>query len=173
MKIKFNFMRFLVYVMLAILWVLISGSFSIGNFLLGMFFGFLILYPFRDMFTFTDTFGHFVRQFPKKLKYVYILFREIIKANFFMAYKILQPKLDIRPGIIAYPFTTTKSISTTILANTISLTPGTLIIDVHVKNPTLKGPGIYYIHSIYIDSPKEVRDTIRDDLEQPILEAFE
>ncbi|WNY27745.1 Na+/H+ antiporter subunit E [Methanolapillus ohkumae] len=172
-KIKMNFMRLLVYAMLGLLWVFISGSFSIGNFLLGIFFSYLILYPFRDMFTFTDSFGHFLRQLPKKLRYIYILFREIIKANFFMAYKILQPKLDIRPGIIAYPFATQKNISTTMLANTISLTPGTLIIDVHIKNPTLKGPGIYYVHSIYIDRPKDVRDTIREDLEKPVLEAFE
>ena len=128
-------MKYAIYIILGLIWVLISGSFSIGNFLIGIFFSYVILYPFKDMFTFTDTLGDIIRKLPKKIFYLYVLVREILKASFFMAYKILQPKLDIRPGIIAYPFTTTRSISTTLLANTISLTPGTLIIDVHVKNP--------------------------------------
>lgn len=166
-------MKYAIYVLLGLTWLFISGSFSIGNFLLGVFFSYVILYPFKDMFTFTDSMKDIIRKIPKKIYYLYILIREIVKANFYIAYKILQPKLDIRPGIIAYPFTTTRSISTTLLANTISLTPGTLIMDVHVKNPTLKGPGIYYIHSLYIESPKQVRDSIRADLEKPVLEAFE
>jgi multicomponent Na+:H+ antiporter subunit E len=159
--------------MLGAVWLFLSGSLSIGNYLLGVFFSMLILYPFKNMFSFTDSAGDVVRKIPKKIKYVYVLFREIIKANIFMVYKIMKPKLDIRPGIIAYPFTTSRSISTTMLANTISLTPGTLIMDVHIKNKTLKGPGIFYVHSIYVDSPKEVRDSIRKDLEEVVLEAFE
>ncbi|MDV0445769.1 Na(+)/H(+) antiporter subunit E [Methanimicrococcus sp. At1] len=166
-------MKYTIYVMLGFVWVLLSGTLSIGNYLLGVFFSMLILYPFRDMFTFTDSAKDVVRKIPKKIKYFGVLFFEIGKANLFMMYKILQPKLDIRPGIIAYPFTTTRSVSTTMLANTISLTPGTLIMDVHVKNKSLKGPGIFYVHSIYIESPKEVRDSIREDLEEVVLEAFE
>ena len=166
-------MKHTIYLLLGFIWILISGGFSIGNYLLGVFFAVLILYPFRDMFTFTDSAGDIIRKFPKKIKYLYVLFREIVKSNFYMMYKILQPKLDIRPGIIAYPFTTSRSVSTTLLANTVSLTPGTLIMDVHVKNKTLKGPGIFYVHSIYIESPKKVRDSIREDLEVVVLEAFE
>ncbi|MCL2549410.1 MAG: Na+/H+ antiporter subunit E [Methanimicrococcus sp.] len=166
-------MKYAIYILLGFIWILISGGFSIGNYLVGVFFSYLILYPFKDLFTFTDSAGDIVRKIPKKFVYLYVLIREIVKSNFYMAYKILQPKLDIRPGIIAYPFTTSRSVSTTLLANTISLTPGTLIVDVHVKNPTLKGPGIYYVHSIYIESPKAIRDSIRDDIEQPVLEAFE
>ncbi|MDR2944334.1 MAG: Na+/H+ antiporter subunit E [Methanosarcinales archaeon] len=165
--------KYAIYLMLGAVWLFLSGSLSIGNYLLGVFFSMLILYPFKNMFSFTDSAGDVVRKIPKKIKYVYVLFREIIKANIFMVYKIMKPKLDIRPGIIAYPFTTSRSISTTMLANTISLTPGTLIMDVHIKNKTLKGPGIFYVHSIYVDSPKEVRDSIRKDLEEVVLEAFE
>ncbi|WNY29270.1 Na(+)/H(+) antiporter subunit E [Methanimicrococcus stummii] len=166
-------MKYTIYLLLGFVWILLSGSFTIGSYLLGVFFSILILYPFRDMFTFTDSGGDVIRKIPAKIKYVCVLFFEIGKANVFMAYKILQPKLDIRPGIIAYPFTTSRSISTTLLANTISLTPGTLIMDVHVKNKSLKGPGIFYVHSIFIESPKEVRDSIHEDLETVVLEAFE
>jgi multicomponent Na+:H+ antiporter subunit E len=168
-----RFIKYAVYLLLGLVWVIISGSFTIGNFLIGIFFSILIFYPFKDMFTFTDTLGEMIRKFPKKIYYVYVLFKEITKASFFMMYIILRPKLDIRPGIIAYPFATTRSVSTTLLANTISLTPGTLIIDVHVKNPSLKGPGIYYVHAIYIKSPKALRDDIKEHIEKPVAEAFE
>ncbi|WNY23855.1 Na(+)/H(+) antiporter subunit E [Methanimicrococcus hongohii] len=166
-------MKYTTYLLMGFVWVFLSGNTSIGSYMLGVFFSILILYPFKDMFTFTDSTSDMLRKIPAKIKYTYVLFREIVKANFFMVYKILQPKLDIRPGIIAYPFTTSRSISTTMLANTISLTPGTLIMDVHVKNKTLKGPGIFYVHSIYVESPKEVRDSIHEDLEEVVLEAFE
>ncbi|NLI62121.1 MAG: Na+/H+ antiporter subunit E [Methanosarcinaceae archaeon] len=164
--------KFMTALVLTVVWILISGSYSLGNIILGLIISYLILHSFKDMYTFTDTPWQLIKKIPKKIKYVFILFWEIIKANFYVLYKILQPKLDIKPGIIAYPFDTTNGISTVMLANTITLTPGTFIIDVHVKDKRLKGPGIYYIHSIYVSSPKEVRDSIKQTLEKYVEEAF-
>lgn len=164
--------RILSYFGLCVLWVLISGSVTFGNIVLGLIISFLVLYPLRGMFTFTDTPSEIARKIPKKIIYMGVLFIEVIKANFYIGYKILQPKLDIRPGIIAYPFETHRSLSTVVLANTITLTPGTLIVDVHVKSRQLKGPGIYYIHVIDVTSPKEVREMIKQSLEKCVEEAF-
>ncbi len=167
-----RFTRLMATLVLTLLWIFISGSYSLANIILGFVVSFAILYGFRNLFTFTETPGEAIRKIPKKIKYIIILFWEIIKANFYVLYKILQPRLDIKPGIIAYPFDTTNGMSTVVLANTITLTPGSFIIDVHVKDKRLKGPGIYYIHSIYIDSPKETRETIKKTLEKYIEEAF-
>ena len=165
--------RCIIYLLLGFVWIFLSGNISIGSYILGVVFSILLLYPFRDLFSFTDTMSDVIRKAPKKFKYIILLLFEITKANFYMMYKILQPKLDIRPGIIAYRFTTSRSISTTLLANAISLTPGTLIVDVHVKNQTLKGPGTFYIHALYIESPNDIRNMIREKLEKIVLEAFE
>ena len=59
--------KYSIYFLLGFLWVLISGSFTIGNFLLGFLFSYFILYPFKDMFTFTDSLGDMIRKFPKKI----------------------------------------------------------------------------------------------------------
>lgn len=169
-----SFTRYVSCFVLAGVWVLFSGSATIGNFLLGLIFGALILYALRDMFTFTDSPRDFCRTLPKKVVYAFVLIKEIIKANVYIAAKILQPKMNIRPGILAYPYETTRDMSTTILANTITLTPGTLVIDIHENKKSKEdGPGVLYVHAIDMDDPKDVRDSIRTSIEKYVREAFE
>jgi len=64
------------------------------------------------------------------LMYVIVLFWEIIKANFDVAYRILHPKIPIKPGIVVIKTTLKSDIAKMILANSITLTPGTFTLDV-------------------------------------------
>ena len=64
------------------------------------------------------------------LVYVIVLFWEIIKANFDVAYRILHPKMPIKPGIVVIKTTLKSDIAKMILANSITLTPGTFTLDV-------------------------------------------
>jgi len=62
--------------------------------------------------------------------YLIVLFWEIIKANFDVAYRILHPKMPIKPGIVVIKTTLKSDIAKMILANSITLTPGTFTLDV-------------------------------------------
>jgi len=64
------------------------------------------------------------------LVYIIVLFWEIIKANFDVAYRILHPKMPIKPGIVVIKTTLKSDIAKMILANSITLTPGTFTLDV-------------------------------------------
>ena len=64
------------------------------------------------------------------LVYLIVLFWEIIKANFDVAYRILHPKMPIKPGIVVIKTTLKSDIAKMILANSITLTPGTFTLDV-------------------------------------------
>ena len=64
------------------------------------------------------------------LVYIIVLLWEIIKANFDVAYRILHPKMPIRPGIVVIKTTLKSDIAKMILANSITLTPGTFTLDV-------------------------------------------
>lgn len=64
------------------------------------------------------------------IKFVSILLYEVIKANIEVASIILNPKLVLEPQIVVYETSLKSSKNKTILANSITLTPGTLTVDV-------------------------------------------
>ena len=64
------------------------------------------------------------------LLYAFVLFWEIIKANFDVAYRVVHPKMPIRPGIVVIRTRLKSDIAKMILANSITLTPGTFTLDV-------------------------------------------
>jgi multicomponent Na+:H+ antiporter subunit E len=162
--------RYVIYSMiLGIAWCFLHGSVSLADFILGTAMGYLILRAFRSFYDpYEEVSGKdVIRRIPKQVKYFSILLMEIIKASLVVAKIVVQPKIDIKPGIIAVPIRTTKDASITAIANTITLTPGTLTIDVSEDRSAL------YVHSIDVSDPKALRKSIRDDLEEYVLEAFE
>lgn len=64
------------------------------------------------------------------LVYVIVLLWEIIKANFDVAYRVIHPKMPIKPGIVVIKTSLKSDIAKLILANSITLTPGTFTLDV-------------------------------------------
>ena len=64
------------------------------------------------------------------LVYIIMLFWEIIKANFDVAYRVVHPKMPIKPGIVVIKTRLKSDIAKMILANSITLTPGTFTLDV-------------------------------------------
>jgi len=78
------------------------------------------------------------------IAYLGILLVEIIKANFDVAYRVLHPKLPIRPGIVMIKTELKQDIAKMILANSITLTPGTFTLDVLGDT--------FLIHWIYVRS---------------------
>ena len=62
--------------------------------------------------------------------YIGVLFLEIFKANFDVAYRIIHPKMPIKPGIVVIKTSLKQDIAKMILANSITLTPGTFTLDI-------------------------------------------
>jgi multicomponent Na+:H+ antiporter subunit E len=64
------------------------------------------------------------------LVYIIVLFWEVIKANLDVAYRVIHPKMPIKPGIVVIKTCLKSDIAKMILANSITLTPGTFTLDV-------------------------------------------
>jgi len=64
------------------------------------------------------------------LVYIIVLFWEIIRANFDVAYRVIHPKMPIKPGIVVIKTRLKSNIAKLVLANSITLTPGTFTLDV-------------------------------------------
>ncbi|MEA3499483.1 MAG: Na+/H+ antiporter subunit E [Candidatus Marinimicrobia bacterium] len=83
--------------------------------------------------------------------FIFVLLKEIIKANFDVAYRVLHPKMPIKPGIVVIKTELKQDIAKMILANSITLTPGTFTLD--IKDDEL------LIHWIYVRTKKKEEST--------------
>lgn len=86
--------------------------------------------------------------------YLPTLFIELVKANIDVAKRVLNPSLPIHPGIVKVPTAIKNEYGKLILANSITLTPGTISIDA--------GDGCIYVHCIDVKgkSPEDHRNNI-------------
>lgn len=88
------------------------------------------------------------------LVYVAVLFSHIVRANLDVAYRVVHPKLPIRPGIARARTSLRTVAGRVLLANSITLTPGTLAVD-------LVGD-LLYVHRIYVPEVDPDGATERD-----------
>ncbi len=157
---------FLWNILLALAWMGLNGEFTNGNFIVGFALGFLILF-----FTRRGTDGKMgVPGYGRKTWQVtgLLLFfiKKLIIANVRVAYDVFTPGYVMRPGILAVPLDAETDLEITLLANLITLTPGTLSLDVSHDRRTL------YIHAMYADDPEAVKLSIKDGFERRILEVL-
>lgn len=150
---------FLWNVLLSLTWVAATGRFTFNNLAVGFGLGFLILYFTRQVVGATNYFIK-VRQVASLM--LFFLW-ELIRANLRVAYDVLTPRHRMRPGIIAVPLEAQTDIEITLLSNLITLTPGTLSLDVSADRKVL------YLHVMYIDEVDEVRRKIKDGFERRLL----
>jgi len=94
---------------------------------------------------------------------------ECLKANIDVAYRVLHPNMPIKPGIVKVKTGLKTDTALTFLANSITLTPGTMTVDIDRDN------GILYIHWINV-SDKEIQKTteiIAERFERILAKVFE
>ena len=110
-----------------------------------------------------------VRRFIAAVIYLFKFLWEMIKANFHVAYIVIHPMLPIKPGIVKIKTKLTKDSAITILTNSITLTPGTLTVDL---NPDKKE---IYVHWIDVTSTDVDENTqnIGNRFERILTEVFE
>ncbi|MBL1213248.1 MAG: Na+/H+ antiporter subunit E [Ignavibacteriae bacterium] len=152
--------RLLLNILLAIAWMLLTGDLDFMNFIQGLIIGFLILWVSKNA---TDS-REYISKIPKIFGFIIYFIYELILANLKVAYDIITPKHRMKPSIIAVPLTAEKDFEITILANLITLTPGTLSLDVSSDKKVL------YVHSMYASDPEEFIKEIKNGFERKLLE---
>lgn len=98
--------------------------------------------------------------------YLLLVAYDIVMASISVAWLILNPRRP-RPSFISYPLQLENPLAISILASTISLTPGTVSADVSDDNRLL------LIHSLDAETDQEVIDAIRNRYEKRLLEMFQ
>lgn len=149
-------------VALALAWAAVTGDLSLGNLALGYGLGFAILVLMRQAVGLPD----YGRRTLRTVGLLIFFARELIIANLRVAYEVLTPTLYMRPAVVAVPLDARTDLEITLLANMVTLTPGTCTLDVAADRSTL------YVHAMYGEDPSAVRRAIKDGFERRLLEVL-
>ena len=149
-------------ILLALVWALANGQISLPGLAIGFVLGYGVLWFAQPL---TGPSRYF-RRLPVALRFAVFFLWQLALSNLRVAYDVITPRLYMRPGIVAVPLDATTDQEITLLANLITLTPGTLSLDVSEDRRTL------YVHAMFVDSPDNVRDSIKNGFERRLLELM-
>ena len=152
----------LVNLVLTVLWAAVTGSFTVPNLLLGFAVGGLSLFLIRGQGPSTIL----AARPAKILSLALLFFKELALSAWKVAVLVARPNMALKPGIFAFPLTVDRDFEITLLANLITLTPGTLSVDVSEDRRVL------YVHALDCSDPVGARRDIAEGFERKILEAF-
>lgn len=148
---------------LALAWVALTGRFAPDNFLLGFLLGYgVLLFTHRAR----GSSPPYFRKLPHVLGLILFFLWELILSSLRVAYDVLTPTHHMRPGVVGIPLDLQTDMEITLLANLITLTPGTLSLEVSPDRRTL------YLHVMYIDDAEAVRRRVKEGFERRIREVF-
>ncbi len=153
---------FLLNVLLAVMWATLTGQFSLVNLLAGFALGYLVLWLFRPD---VRSSGYF-RKPVLVVTLVLFFLKELVIANIKVAFHVLSPHSSLHPGIVAVPLSIQRDIEIMLLSSLITLTPGSLSLDVSEDRRVL------YVHTIDVDNVDAFRADIKQGFERRIQEVF-
>ena len=150
-----SFFSFLItFVLMFFSWIVLSGKFDPLLLWLGGISSFFVAYYFYDLlFPAMET--GYINVFFRFISYTPWLIWEIIKANFHLLYLAFHPRMKelIDPHIITFKTNLKSDIAITTLANSITLTPGTITV-------TADSDGVFKVHAIDRESAEALPGTM-------------
>lgn len=155
------------FIIALIFWLLITFNLSVENILTGVVASLVTTIVFGRYFT-----GK-MRKFLQPARYLWFIVYlfvfawEVLKANFDVAYRVIHPSMPIKPGIVKVKLGIQSEIARTMLANSITMTPGTISVDII--------DDYIFVHWIYVstDDPEEYSHKVSGRFEKYIKKIFE
>ena len=148
-------------VWLIAVWLFLWGEVTVGNLVGGSLVAAVVLYLFRPE---RVVVGGAFRPLAALRFLVYFLVK-LVEASLVVAWEVVTPRNRINEGIVAVPLAGVSDLLTTMVANSISLTPGTLTIEVGEDAKVL------YVHVLHLRDVEQVRSDVHR-LELLAIKAF-
>jgi multicomponent Na+:H+ antiporter subunit E len=155
---------FILNLSLAVAWAALTGNFTLGGLSVGFALGSLCLYLTRSLYPGCDA---YFRRGWKWAKLIVLFLYELLVSSVQVVVEVLRPTPKAQPGIFAMPLTVRREFDVLLVTNMISLTPGTLSLDVSDDVSTL------YIHAMFASDPEGTRQQIKNGIERWVIEATE
>lgn len=110
--------------------------------------------------------NHMLRRIGYLMYFLLFVLYEIILANLRVAYAVLMPRLQATPALIDIPLSCTNDVQITVLANVISLTPGTLMLEISADKKTM------LLHVMFFSDKQQLITQLKAKYEKPIMEIW-
>ncbi len=149
-------------IVFAAVFTLLWDSGNIILFLSGFALGYMILWVTSPLYQ--DT-GYF-KKLPKTLNLTVYFLKELVISNLRVLWDVITPRHISRPGIIGIPLEARTDLEIFMVANLISLTPGTLSLDLSEDRKTL------FVHVMFLENVEKTRADIKNGLEKRVLEVM-
>lgn len=154
---------FLINLALALIWATVTGSFLFANVLFGFLIAAFVLHLIRRGRTGSQD---YLTRSLRIFLLLCLFIKELTNSAIKVALTVLSPRMELKPGFITYEIKLDRDFEITLLANLITLTPGTLSVDVSEDRKLL------FIHALDCSDPEGIRADIANGFERRILEAF-
>lgn len=153
---------FIANLILAIVWALMTEGFSLGQLFQGFVMGYVLLLFLQPLVGRSRYFEK-VKQLVLFLSFIV---KELIVANLRVAYHVVTPSQFFKPVIVAVPLEEMSALEATLLANVITLTPGSFSVDISSDRKVL------YVHVMDAKDPDTARQEIKEQYERGLLELL-
>lgn len=148
-------------ILIAVLWMFLTESYNFLSFFTGYLIGMALLFFLRRFVP--D--AYYLERVWKIISLILLFIKELINSTFSIVKLVYKPKLDVEPGIFALPTELRSNWEITLLANLISLTPGTLSVAISDDYTTI------YIHAMDMPDVEEEINEIKNTFERAIMEV--
>jgi multicomponent Na+:H+ antiporter subunit E len=149
-------------ILLAFIWAAVTGTFNLSNVAVGMILGYTVLFVAQPLMGASNYFS----RIHHAITFVFFYLWQLVLANLRVASDVLTPGARARPGVLAIPLEAKSDAEITMLANLITLTPGSVSLDVSSDRRFL------YLHAMYIDDVDEYRRDIKATFERRVLDVL-
>ena len=153
---------FFINCFLAFGYVGVQGQFSLAGFWVGFALGYAALWLTQTLYGKSRYF----QRAPKTARLIGYFLMELMLSNLRVLWDVVTPGHISRPGIVGVPLRAKSEMEILLVANLISLTPGTLSIDLSEDRRIL------YVHVMFLDNPDRFRQSITDGVERRVLEVM-
>jgi multicomponent Na+:H+ antiporter subunit E len=155
---------FALNIVLAFAWQALTASFSLFGLISGFLIGYGALWLAQPLFGESSP---YFRRIYRICRLVLFFLYELVVSSIRVTWDILRPQGQSRPEIVAMPLDVESDLEILLVTSLISLTPGTLSLDVSPDRKTL------FVHAMFADDPEALVAELKHGMERMVKEAFE
>jgi multicomponent Na+:H+ antiporter subunit E len=153
---------FLSHILLSLAWVALTGEFTVANLTVGFLLGALVLWLVERK----KRLNRYLNRLRHLATFIPFFLVELVTANLRVTFDVLTLRHRMRPGILAVPLDLDSDIQIMVLAGLMTLTPGSLCLDISADRRTM------YVHVMYMEDAEEMRRKIKDAFEHRVREVM-
>lgn len=150
--------------LLALLWAFLNGSFSFMTLSFGYLLGFVSIWISQPLFE--DSSSYLLRAY-RVVRLILFFLYDLVVSSIRVTFDVLTPDHKSKPAILEMPLDVKSDLEILLVTNLISLTPGTLSIDVTPDRKTL------IIHAMFAHDPERLIKNLKTGIERLVKEVFD